>query len=378
MTGGRALAAAAVGLSLALSACGSGGDESGPTPLAANLDPKDQQEFGKNAARVGGFSSADVAAAAVTAAYPPGGAQPSSWFLVRKENWRSAALAAQFSTRLIGAAVLPIEKEFLPTPTVDTLSRIKVRGYPKTKGLNTIVLGKATTDVFIDLNDRKLKMTQLKESPYKLSEKMVALHGGAAGRFTDNIVVASGEQREYALPAAAWTAYSGDTLVFAGNDSLPEETLRVVAQREKLRLEKPTIYLIGPEKVISEDVAAALAPYGEVRRVAGRSAVETAIALARRYDKDTLFGWYAGEAPASFTIVNQNHGGNAIGAWQFAAVGPQAPLLLTDSSRRLPRPLVRYLDSVRGSEKSYGFVFGDRKSISSAAFTQFDGLLGEE
>lgn len=376
MRAAHAFAVLVAGLCLAVTGCGNGGNDSGPGSLAAPLDPADQLEFGDHAARVGGISPADVAAAATIAAYPPGGGRPSSWFLVRKEDWRSAALAAQFATKPINAAVLLIDKEFLPTPTVDTLSRVKVRGYPKTKGLDTVVIGKATADVFIDLAERKLKMTQLKQDPFTLSEKLIPLHGGGAERFTDNIVVASGEQRDYAIPAAAWSAYSGDTLVFAGRNSLPAQTRRVVAQREKLRLEKPTIYVIGPEKVISDQVMAELAAYGEVKRVGAPSAIETAVELADYYDAETLFGWNQHRGPASFSLVNTEDWGNAVGAWTFAAVGPQAPILLTDSADKLPKPVVEYLERVAADEPSYGFVFGDTDSISSSAFAEFDGLLG--
>jgi hypothetical protein len=371
----RVLAGLTAGLALGLSACG-GDDDSGPTQLTPTSDPIEQQEFGKNTARVGGLSSADVAAAAVLSAYPETGTRPTAWFLVRKDKWREAALAAQFATRPINGAVLPIEKEFIPTATIDVVSRLKVRGFPKVKKLNTIVIGKASTDVFLDLVERKLDLTSLKLDPYALSEKLVPLHGGGAARFTSNLVIASGDQREYALPAAAWSAFSGDTLLFAGKDSVPEATRRVVAQREALRLERPTIYVIGPEKVISDAVVAQLAAYGTVKRVAGPSAVETAVALARYRDPETLFGWGFRTGPASFSLVNERDWGNAIGAWTFSAVGPQAPLLLTNSAKRLPAPVVDYLEGLAADKRSHGFVFGSRDSISSEAFAQFDRLLG--
>jgi hypothetical protein len=371
----RATALTAAALAAALSGCG-GGSNVGPGSLAPAADPLEQQQYGGNAARVGGLSSADVAAAAVLAAYPEEGTRPSAWFLVRKGQWREAALAAQFATRPINAAVLPFEKEFIPTATIDVVSRLQVRGFPRVKKLNTVVVGKASTDVFLDLVERKLDLTNLKLDPYTLSEKLVALHGGAAKRFTSNLVIASGEQREYALPAAAWSAYSGDTLLFAGKDSLPEATRRVVAQREKLRLERPTIYVIGPEKVISDAVVDQLSAYGTVKRVAGPSAVETAVALAKYRDPKTLFGWGFERGPLSFSLVNENDWGNAIGAWTFSAVGPQAPLLLTDSGDGLPKPVVQYLEQVKGEKPSKGFVFGDRDSVGSDAFAEFDRLLG--
>ena len=48
------------------------------------------------------------------------------------------------------------------------------------------------------------------------------------------------------------------------------------------------------------------------------------------------------------------------------------PLLSAD---QLPEPVTRYLDDLRGAQPSHGFVFGDRESIGSVAFEQFDEAL---
>jgi hypothetical protein len=371
-----ALRVVCIGLVLAVSGCG-GDDSSGPATLRPPVDPQDYLEWGENAARIGGIGAADVAAAATMAVYPPdGGERPSSWFLVRDDRWTDAVIAAQFATKPINAGLGVIDKEYVPTPTVDTLARVTVTSYPKGKGLEAAVIGKAGTDVFVELKDRRLKMTQLKEpTPFDLAEAVVPFHGGGARKFSSSIVVASADDSSYALPAAAWSAYSGDTLVLTRRDEVPAATRRVIAQREKLRLERPTIYVIGPEDVISESVVEELSAYGEVKRVAGDSAVETSIALARYRDPDTLFGWGLEHAPASFSLVNEEEWGDAVGAFTFAAKGPQAPLLLTDSADRLPKPVEDYLDDLSGSQPSHGFVFGDAESITSAQFTQFDKAL---
>jgi putative cell wall binding repeat protein len=373
-----ALAAVCAGLALALSACG--GDSGSAADLATlnpPVDPQDQLEWGEHTARIGGISAADVAAAAAMSVYPPdGGDRPSSWFLVRDDRWTDAVIAAQFATKPIYAGLGVIDKEYLPTPTVDLLRRVTVTGFPKGKGLEAAVLGEAGTDVFLGLKDGRLKATQLQEpTPAELAEKVVPFHGGGTHRYSTSLVVASAEESSYALPAAAWSAYSGDTLVLVDRDEVPAATRRVVAQREKLTLERPAIYVIGPEDVISESVVEELSAYGDVKRVAGDSAVETAIALARYRDPETLFGWGLRRAPANFSLVNEEDWGDAVGAFTFAATGPQAPLLLTDSAEELAEPVENYLDDLRGAEPSHGFVFGDRESISSAAFMQFDEAL---
>ena len=372
-TAGALLCAALV----ALTGCGDRQSAGPAGPHRPAADPKDQLEFGQNAVRVGGIAPADVAAGALLAAYPKGEDPPKSWFLARRDRWTDAVLAAQFTTSPIDAALAPIEKEYLPTATVDVLNRLKVGGYPKAKGLEAIVMGKAGVDVFIGLKDRRLKTTLVEgKTPFALAEKLVPFHGGGLGRYSPTIVVASGEERDYALPAAAWSAYSGDPLALVTRDEIPPPTRSLIAQRQKLTLERPHIYVIGPEDVISDDVVAQLAAYGPVKRVAGDSAVATAVALARFRDLKTQFGWGFDRAPANVSLVNTEDWANAIGAFTFAARGPQAPLLLTDSSEKVPDEVIDYLRDIAGSEASQGFVFGDRQSIGSKAFQQFDEALG--
>jgi hypothetical protein len=377
--GKRALAALGAGLALAVSACGDQHGGGASPQLRPAVDPADQLEFGENAVRIGGISGADVAAGAALAVYPPHGEEPpSSWFFVRADRWTDAVLAAQFATRPIDGGLLVTNKEYLPTATVDVLNRVRVDGFPKGKGLKAIGMSKVGPDVLIGLKDRKLVTTLMQEkTPFEQAKKLVPFHGGGAGRYSPTIVVASGDQRDYALPAAAWAAYSGDALVLVTRDKLPAATRAIVAQREKVTLERPHIYVIGPESVISDAVARELATYGDVKRVGRGSAIETAVELARYRDPETQFGWGFKRGPANVSLVNAGDWRNAVGAFTFAATGPQAPLLLTDSSEQLPAPVLDYVRSLRTTGTGQGFVFGDRNSVGSAAFAQLDEALGE-
>ncbi|HEX8084724.1 MAG TPA: cell wall-binding repeat-containing protein [Solirubrobacteraceae bacterium] len=381
MAGGRqTICACALALALAAAGCG-GGDEkpAAPKPPSAAKTPPEGGQFGRSAARIPGLSAADVAGAAVMAAYPPEeGKRPRGFVLVEKGSWREIVLAAQFAADPVNAAVLPIEREYLPTAAVDLVYRLKPTGFPKAKGLQALILGAAGDDVLADLQDAGLKMSQLKGiAPAKLSAELVPYRSGFAGRHTSSILIVSsrGEHRDYALPAAAWSAFSGDTVAFVDGDEIPDATRHILVQREKLRLEKPTMYVIGPESVIPRRVVEELEPYGEVKRVAGRDAPETAVAVARFRDRSTGFGWGQYKGPGSVSLVNPRDWANAVGALSFAARGPRAPLLLTDANGRLPSSVRTYLRELRGDEASQGFAFGDESSIATPLLTELDGLL---
>lgn len=386
--------AAAIAAALFLAPAGCGGDDEKPggravpglSPTIGSTSPANPQpaegppgEFGRNVARVTGTSPPDVAGAAVLAAYSPERSKPpNGWVLARRDVWQESVLAAQFAAKPVSAGLMPIARDFLPTATLDLLGRLRGRGFPKGDGLQVLILGEAGQDVFIDLNEQALKVTQLKaSSPAKLAAEAVPFSGGWAAKYSPTIVVVSSEARDYALPGAAWVAYSGDSLAFVSRNSVPKPTIELLKQRKALLLEKPTVYLVGPAKVISERVATELRRYATVKRIAGPDPVRTAIAFARYKDRSTGFGWGLKRAPASVSLVNTRDWGNAVGAFNFAAAGPQAPLLLTGAPAPLPTPVKAYLKKLRGAKPNQAFIFGDEASIASATLRELDKALAE-
>jgi hypothetical protein len=272
---------------------------------------------------------------------------------------------------------MPIERDYLPTASRDIVTRIQPPGFPRANGLKAVVLGSAGDDVFRVLQGAKLKLTLLKSSdPAKLAFDTVPFRGGWAGAYSSQVVIVSSEQRDFALPGAAWSAYSGDTLTYVSHDKIPTATSKLLAQREKLRLEKPGIYVLGPENVISKGVEQQLRAFGPVTRIAGASPEETAVAFARFKDPKTGFGWGITRGPASISLIDTRDWGNVIGAFEFAATGPQAPLLLTDNPNSLHPAIQAYLRELRGPRPNQGFVFGDERSISPALLDRLDQDLG--
>src|SRR4051794_20891451 len=167
-------------------------------------------EVGRNAARVPGISAPDVASAAALSEYSDG-PRPAGWILVPSGNWQNAVLAAQFAAKPVLAGILPIKRDYLPTGPADVLGRVRATGFPKAGGLRAVVLGHAGSDVFIDLQDLGLKLTELSDpDPAKLAAKLVPFRGGWARSYSSSVVIVSSDAaaRDYALPAAAWSAYS--------------------------------------------------------------------------------------------------------------------------------------------------------------------------
>ena len=86
-------------------------------------------------------------------------------------------------------------------------------------------------------------------NPYALAQQIDRLQSTAAGKSSDRVVIASGEQAQFAMPAAAWAAKSGDPVLFVRRNAIPPET------RAALRAhQQPKIYVLGPPTVISNRV----------------------------------------------------------------------------------------------------------------------------
>jgi hypothetical protein len=369
--GGLAAALALLAAAAGLSSCG-GGDSSGPVSLApAKVVPP---EYGSTVVRIPGRSPADVAGAALLATHSI--EQPSGWIVVRQDKWRTALIGAQFAADPVGAALLPAHKDYFSSGAYDMLLRITPTGFPRGQGLETLLLDKVGQDVLIDLQDRELKFALLSaKSPAKLANDAVPFRGGWAAKYSPEIVVASSERVDYALPAAAWSAYSGDSLAYVSSKGIPQPTIEMLTLRKGVTLQTPNIYVVGPPSVIPDAIVSQLAAYGNVTRIAGDTAAETSVAMARFRDPSTGFGWGFKRGPVNVSLVNSKHWADAIGAFAYAARGPRAPLIVIPDGKKLPIEVIRFLRDMRSGDPSHGFVFGDQKSISTDALKQLDAVL---
>jgi hypothetical protein len=189
------------------------------------------------------------------------------------------------------------------------------------------------------------------------------------------VIVASGEQAEYAMPAASWAARSGDSVLFTRRNRVPTATMQAVAAHSK-----PDIYVLGPESVISTAVEKQLARAGTVRRVAGPTPVANAVALARYSRRG--FGWGVTVPGYNFALASTTRPLDAAAAATLATNGVFAPMLLTNTASTLPTDVSGYLLDVQPgyqSDPSSGvynrvWILGDTKTVSLEAQGRLDQI----
>jgi hypothetical protein len=180
-----------------------------------------------------------------------------------------------------------------------------------------------------------------------------------------HIVIAPSEQPQFAMPAAAWAARSGDPVLFAEGDVLPEATLAALKRHKKV-----PVYVLGPSSAISSKAIAAIAKVsGGVHRVAGKDPVASAIAFARYADGN--FGWNINDPGHGFVLARTGSPLDAAAAAPLSASGTWGPLLLTDSATTLPAALREYLLDVKPGYTTnptrafynHVWVIGDQEAI---------------
>jgi hypothetical protein len=374
---------AAVALLALLGGCSLGDDETARPP---NLGVETEEEEAaekpglrssatRNTVRVGGSDAAADAAGVAGALFPATGTtdRPTAVALVDQDDWQSGIAASVLAGPPIGAPILLSDGDKLPAVTTETLERLAPRGSDLSEDAQVIRIGPdvARPDGF------KTALVQ-GDDPYERAAAIDRFFSAARGRPSNDVVLYSSERPEWAMPAAAWAARSGDAVLPVKAGSIPRPVARALANHER-----PNVYVLGPERVISKQVADQLEERGlarSVNRVAGRTPVQNAIAFAR-YEKGD-FGWQLNIPGYNFAIASTTRPADAAAAAPLGTRGVFAPLLLTDDAEQLPEALERYLLSVqpgyegdpRDAVYNDAWILGDDTAISVRQQAQIDSV----
>jgi hypothetical protein len=381
----RALARFAVPLlllALLLAGCDLGDEETRPPQpgvpaqdVETTEEPTTPSAATRNTVRVGGSDEAADAAGVANVLYPsPGdGARPTAVALVDQDDWVTGVAASVLAGPPIGAPLLLTDGDELPDVTAQTLERLDPSGSDLSRDAQVIRLGPgvARPEGF---------RTALVEGvgPFQRAAAIDRFFSAARGRPSNDVVLYSADSAEWAMPAAAWAARAGDAVLPVSRNKIPAPIRRALAAHER-----PNVYLLGPERIISARVADRLESARlarDVNRIEGPTPVENAIAFAR-YDKGD-FGWGIAVPGYNFTVANLARPLDAAAAASLATSGVFAPLLLTDEAGNLPKPLQDYFLSVQpGYEDDPGeavynraWILGDEEAISTPQQAQIDRI----
>ena len=314
-----------------------------------------------NTTRVGGSDPAANAAAVSLAVFPSldPAQRPAAVTLVDEDDWAGAVAASVLMSAPVRTPVLVSSSGGLPEATAEALGALDPQGSGATRGAIAFAIG----DVATPGADR---ITRVKAgSEAATAAAIAALRDRLFGSGPDHIVLAPADRPEFAMPAAAWAARSGDPVLFASGAGLPRPTAAVLKRHRDV-----PVYVLGPSSAVPSQIVRAVAELGnEVHRVSGEDPVANAIAFARYADGG--FGWNVNDPGHGFVLARSDSPLDAATAAPLSASGTWGPLLLTDDPTDLPGPLREYFLDVKPGYTTnptrafynHVWVIGDQEAI---------------
>jgi hypothetical protein len=336
--------------------------EAAQTPAAEAAEDLGYPSFAtNNTTRIGGSGPAETAAAVSLAVFPSTtpAQRPAAVSIVDEDEWQGAVAASVLMADPVRAPLLVSSGGDLPDPSSQALAALGPQGSEATGGAQAFAIGGGGTP-------DGLKTTEVGGGdPATLAAAVARLRERLAGEPPKHIVLVSETDPEFALPAAAWAARSGDPVLFTGSEKLPAATAKALRRNRKV-----PVYVLGPSSAISSAVVRETAKIaGQVRRVVGETPVENAIALAR-YSSGG-FGWNVNDPGHGFVVARGDAAVDAAVSSPLSASGTWGPLLLTDDAATLPKPLREYLLDVKPGYTTdptrafynHVWVIGDQEAI---------------
>ena len=247
-----------------------------------------------NTTRIGGSDPVANAAGAALAAFPSttDSQRPAAVTVVGEEDWAGAIAAAVLMAEPVRAPILFSSPNGVPEATEEALDALDPQGSPDTGEAPLFAVGRVDYPgdaAPIDSGD-----------PATTAAQIATLRDRLAGKPPRHIVVASSAHPDFAMPAAAWAARSGDPVLYSEPEKLPAATASTLKKHPEV-----PVYVLGPSSAISSGVVREIAKISkQVKRVSGEDPVANALALARY--RDGSFGWNINDPGHGFVLARDD------------------------------------------------------------------------
>jgi hypothetical protein len=341
----------------------------------------------KNTTRIPGADPVRDAALVALAVYPSAapGTHPPVVTLAPTDDWQAALASSVFMAGPLRAPILLSGSGSMPQITAQALRAlapvgsgaaggaqvIRVGSVPKAAGMKSFAIGGS--------------------DPYALAAAINRFADAASGSPSSDVVIASGDNPAYAMPAAGWAAESGDPILFVTSSGVPAATKQAL-----LSDQRPHIYVLGPPSVIPANVVSQLRKLGTVNRVGGNDPPANSVAFAGYRDPPCVsdqpcahvpgsFGWALRSPGHGYVLINAARPLDAAAAAPLSASGSFGPQLVVTDPGKLPTSVLNYFlnyatpgytaEGPTAAVYNHGWVIGDQSAISVSVQAETDSLL---
>jgi hypothetical protein len=326
----------------------------------------------RNTTRISGPDPTADAAAAALATHPPAPdvAPLRAATLVPDDNWQSGIAASVLAGPPFRIPVLISQPGAVPDATSQALAQLNPRGVRRSGGVAVFLAGGAAAPS--GLHSQKLRG----DSPAQIANSIDQLRQRLVRTEPPHILVVSSDQGGYAMPAAAWAARSGDPVLYSGRNQVPSATLAALRRHAAA-----TVYVLGPESVISKAAVSQIARVAaSVQRVGATGAAQNALLFAR-YSNGS-FGWNINDPGHGMELANADRPLDAAAAASLASTGKWGPLLLTEEADALPPELKSFLLDIKPGYATdptravynHVWLMGDATAIGGQVQAEVDEL----
>jgi hypothetical protein len=325
----------------------------------------------RNTTRISGSDPVSDAAAAALATHPPAPHAPplGAATVVPDDSWQSGIAASVLAGPPTRIPVLISQHGAVPDATSQALSQLNPQGAGP-GGVAVYSLDGASVPSGPKSQDLP------GDSPAAIANSVDQLRQRLVRREPEHILVVSSAQPGYAMPAAAWSARSGDPVLFTGKDQVPAPTLAALRRHAA-----SAVYVLGPASVISKAAVSRLARVSaSVTRVGATGPVQNALLFARY--TDGTFGWNINDPGHGMELANSDRPLDAAAASSLASSGKWGPLLVTDTADALPPELRSFLLDIKPGYETdptravynHVWLMGDATAIGGQVQAEIDEL----
>ena len=341
----------------------------------------------KNTTRVPGSNPIADAAEVAEAVYPSSapGSHPPAVAVAPTDDWEAAIASSVLMAPPIRAPILLSDSTSLPPVSSSALQFLAPAGSGAAGGAQVIRIG----DVAHVGGMRSASIAAT--GPFALAAAIDRFATAAAGKPSPDVVVASADAPQYAMPAAGWAAESGDPILFVSSSGVPAATKQALLSHQS-----PHIYVLGPSNVIPDSVLAQLAKLGTVKRVAGSDPGANSVAFTIYRDPPCpsgqpcahvpgSFGWALRSPGHGYVLINAARTLDAAAAAPLSASGTYGPELLLDGAGSLPSSVLNYFldyatpgytaEGPTAAVYNHAWVIGDQHAVSLSVQAEVDTLL---
>ncbi|WP_209019623.1 cell wall-binding repeat-containing protein, partial [Halorussus marinus] len=175
-------------------------------------------------------------------------------------------------------------------------------------------------------------------NPAETAASIATRGNGSDDISQNNVIIVNSDEPQWALPAAAWSAYSGDPILYANEDGVPDATQEAIEE-----LNASHAYVLAPPGLVSDEALSDLNV--EWTRVSGDTPQDHAIEVAEFRDESRDFGWGIHERDKvgyyNFMLVNPSEPEHAVSSTNLQW-GKAGPILLVNDDGSLPAVTENY------------------------------------